>query len=88
MDSTTSIAVGPACWRDRAACVAPGVDPELFFPAPGERGKVALAKRICSGCPVRGACLADALEGPASGDYGIRGGTTREERRWPRRRAA
>ncbi len=79
---------GPAGWRDRAACAAPGVDPELFFPDRGEHGKAARAKRICAGCPVRGACLADALAVSGSEDYGIRGGTTREERRWPRKRAS
>lgn len=77
-----------AGWRRRAACARPGVDPELFFPDQGERGKVAQAKRICAGCPVRAACLADALATPATRDYGIRGGTTREERRWPRGRAS
>jgi hypothetical protein len=61
----------PAGWR-RAACAAPGVDPELFFPAPGQHGKAARAKRVCARCPVRTACLADAL---ATGDeFGIRGG--------------
>jgi WhiB family redox-sensing transcriptional regulator len=60
----------------------------VFFPDPGERGKVARAKRICAGCPVRAACLADALDTPSGQDYGIRGGTTREERRWPGRRAS
>lgn len=80
--------MSPAGWRWQAACARPGVDPELFFPAPGERGKVDRAKRICAGCPVRGACLADALAVSGSLDYGIRGGTTREERRWPRKRAS
>jgi WhiB family transcriptional regulator, redox-sensing transcriptional regulator len=65
-------------WRDRASCARPGVDPELFFPFPGEHGKAARAKRICAGCPVRPACLADAM---ASRDgFGIRGGLTPNER--------
>jgi hypothetical protein len=42
------------------------------------------AKRICSGCPVRGRCLSDAMaeEGTVSVQYrsGIRGGLTPEER--------
>jgi WhiB family transcriptional regulator, redox-sensing transcriptional regulator len=60
------------------------VDPELFFPAPGEHGKAARAKRICARCPVRAACLADAL---ASRDgFGIRGGLTPNERRAERLR--
>jgi WhiB family redox-sensing transcriptional regulator len=87
MDSTTKTPAS-ARWRDRAACAAPGVDLALFFPDPGERGKVAKAKRVCAGCPVRGACLAEALSLSWNRDYGIRGGTTREERRRPAARRA
>jgi WhiB family redox-sensing transcriptional regulator len=70
----------PTGWRDRAACAAPGVDPELFFPAPGQHGKAACAKRVCARCPVRDACLADALIHPPLEDHGIRGGLTARER--------
>jgi WhiB family transcriptional regulator, redox-sensing transcriptional regulator len=63
-------------WRTFAACRKE--DPELFFPLPGEAGKIAAAKRICGSCPVRRACLADALamEGGRSGEsrHGVRGG--------------
>jgi hypothetical protein len=67
-------------WRDQAACR--GTDPELFFPA-GESGpvhdaQVAAAKAVCAGCPVRAACLAEAL---ARIPYGIAGGLTEQERR-------
>ena len=62
-------------WRLQAACR--GVDPELFFPSPRQRA--AAARAICDGCPVRGECLAFALE--AGIDDGVFGGLTRDERR-------
>jgi WhiB family redox-sensing transcriptional regulator len=46
-------------WMDLAACKAPGVDPEWFFPhLAGASGKRQLknAKRTCAKCPVRDAC--------------------------------
>jgi WhiB family redox-sensing transcriptional regulator len=76
--------LGPAGWRRRAACAAPGVDPELFFPAPGQHGKAARATRVCARCPVRTACLADALA--TRDEYGIRGGLTPKERQRERLR--
>jgi WhiB family redox-sensing transcriptional regulator len=48
-----------------AACAE--VDPELWFPAAGERGTA--ARRICAGCPVRAQCLEYALA--ASPLYGV-----------------
>lgn len=70
-------------WWDEAACAS--VDPELFFPLGlrGESGsyeaQVREVKAICAHCPVRGACLDDAL---ASGmDHGIWGGMTEDERK-------
>jgi WhiB family redox-sensing transcriptional regulator len=81
--------LGPAAgadWRRWAACARPGVDPELFFPAPGQQGTG--AKRICSRCPVRAPCLADALAVPADDDHGVRGGMNAQERRRLRRELA
>jgi WhiB family redox-sensing transcriptional regulator len=74
-------------WRQRAACRAPGVDPELFFPV-GDFGpalaQIAAARRVCSRCPVQAGCLAWALR---SGERdGIWGGTTPGERRMLSRR--
>jgi WhiB family redox-sensing transcriptional regulator len=69
-------------WMEFALCR--GADPELWFPAgePGSRGYEAMARRargICADCPVRSACLDDAL---ASGtDDGIWGGLDPAERR-------
>lgn len=64
-------------WRARAACAAPDVNPEWFFPAPGESQQT--AKRICGVCPVRAQCLAWAQdhEVPA----GIFGGMSADRRR-------
>lgn len=53
------------------------VDAELFFPEKGSLNKA--AKRICWICPVREACLDDAL---ITGDvWGIRGGYSAKQRR-------
>jgi WhiB family transcriptional regulator, redox-sensing transcriptional regulator len=83
-------AAAPLGWRQRAACARPGVDPDLFFPDPGQRGKVARAKHICARCPVQAPCLTDALATPGLLDDGIRAGTTAKDRsriRGQRRRA-
>lgn len=67
-------------WRDEAACV--GLDTELFFPVDDRAASVETPRRVCRGCPVRAACLAEALatEDPAR-RFGIVGGTTPGERR-------
>ena len=63
-------------WLKRAACLG---REDAMFPDNNEAG-IASAKRICEPCPVRDACLADALR---TGDnhWGIRGGLKPEERR-------
>jgi hypothetical protein len=53
---------GERDWRLEAACAQ--VDPELFFPEPGQVPQAAAAKTICAGCAVRGPCLEQALHGP------------------------
>jgi len=71
-------------WRAKAACAAPAVDPEVFFPESGEGWKATAAKQVCSGCTVRAACLHEALTGPQAhgeDEYGIFGGTSQAERR-------
>lgn len=69
-----------ARWRDYAACV--GLDTELFFPVDDHAASVETPRRVCRGCPVRAACLANALavEDPVR-RFGIVGGTTPGERR-------
>jgi WhiB family redox-sensing transcriptional regulator len=68
-------------WRAHAACTA--VDPEVFYPVDTgtDSPAVALAKRTCTGCPVRPACLLDvmATEDPAH-RWGVTGGMTPAER--------
>jgi WhiB family transcriptional regulator, redox-sensing transcriptional regulator len=65
-----------ADWQYRAACI--GEDPGLFFPVSAEDPSAGRAKRVCSGCEVRGDCLRFA---PAAGEHGVWGGTTDDERR-------
>jgi WhiB family redox-sensing transcriptional regulator len=67
-------------WRQDAACRE--VDPELFFPEPGQLPQTARAKEVCAGCAVRGPCLDTALHGPLARDdrHGIFAGTTARDR--------
>jgi WhiB family transcriptional regulator, redox-sensing transcriptional regulator len=74
-------------WREAAACAQS--DPELFFTDQPAQQAQALA--VCAGCPVRDACLRDALTNARL--YGVWGGLTETERRAllglkPRRRPA
>ena len=71
---------GERDWRLDAACAT--VDPELYFPDPGQAPQAAAAKAVCAGCTVRGPCLEAALHGPqAHQDHsGIFAGTTASER--------
>jgi len=67
-----------ATWRAQAACV--DADPDLFFPEPGTPvGRIADAKKVCAACPVRQACLEDAMRRGES--EAICGGLTAGERR-------
>jgi len=72
-------------WRLSAACR--DVDPEVFFPV-GSTGpavrKIAEAKAVCRGCPVRLVCLQYALA--THQDDGVWGGYDEAERRELRRR--
>lgn len=65
----------------RIACAAPDVDPDMFYPAKGERPN--RAKAVCATCSVRAACLEYALA-TKQGD-GIWGGKTVRERNLIRR---
>jgi WhiB family redox-sensing transcriptional regulator len=69
-----------------AACR--GQDLELFFGPDGERGEArdireTEAKQVCGRCPVREACLEDAME--HHDRHGVFGGTTADERAEARR---
>ena len=74
-------------WRSRAACL--DKDPELFFPV-GNTGPALLqieeAKTVCRSCEVIDVCLKWAIE--TGQDSGVWGGTSEDERRAMKRRAA
>jgi WhiB family redox-sensing transcriptional regulator len=83
-----SSSAGERDWRLEAACRE--VDPELFFPDPGQAPQAAQAKAVCAGCTVRGPCLEAALHGPQARDdhAGIFAGTTASDRVGLRGRAS
>lgn len=73
--SRTTLAPTRLDWYADAACRAAGTD--LFFPV-SESGAAA-AKAICESCPVRDACLEQALSMRPAPD-GVWGGLTAMER--------
>ncbi len=73
----------PSDWRALAACR--DSDSSVFFPEVGsDVARIAAAKEVCAGCPVREDCLSFAVETNQS--EGIWGGRTPSERRTLRRR--
>ncbi|MDY3048354.1 MAG: WhiB family transcriptional regulator [Rothia sp. (in: high G+C Gram-positive bacteria)] len=66
---------GELSWQADALCAQ--TDPEAFFPEKG--GSTRDAKRVCSECPVREACLQYAMENDER--FGIWGGLSERERR-------
>ena len=67
-------------WQELAACI--GRTP-LFYGPPGEQPhakihREAQAVQVCKGCPVRAACLAEALARDER--HGVWGGKTEDER--------
>ena len=67
--------IAPPEWTTDALCAE--VDPELFYPETGLPNRD--AKRVCSRCDVRAACLAHAIANRER--FGVWGGTTAWERR-------
>ena len=63
-----------ADWSARAACKT--ADPDELFVQGAAQNR---AKAVCSGCPVRTECLADALDHRV--EFGVWGGMTERERR-------
>jgi WhiB family redox-sensing transcriptional regulator len=61
-------------WAADAACRA--VLPDVLFVRGAEQNR---AKQVCSGCPVRVQCLAEALDNNI--EWGVWGGMTERERR-------
>lgn len=72
---------GDEQWQELALCAQ--TDPESFFPEKG--GSTREAKRICTGCEVRDACLEYALAHDER--FGIWGGLSERERRRLKREA-
>lgn len=76
-----------AHWRDDALCATDEYDGrrDMWFPHQTDHTTRAEAKRICALCPVRVACLVDALREEGSrtsaNRHGIRGGLTPKQRR-------
>jgi WhiB family redox-sensing transcriptional regulator len=69
-----------AQWSKDAACRS--VDPDELFAGSAGQNR---AKAVCTGCPVRTECLADALDNRV--EWGVWGGMSERERRaLPRRR--
>jgi WhiB family redox-sensing transcriptional regulator len=71
-----------ASWQERALCAQ--TDPEAFFPEKG--GSTREAKKVCTGCEVRGECLDYALMNDER--FGIWGGLSERERRRLKRAAS
>ena len=61
-------------WAMSAACR--NAAPDALFVRGAEQNK---AKQVCTGCPVRTECLADALDNEI--EWGVWGGMTERERR-------
>lgn len=69
---------GSLGWMSRGACQS--ADPEFFFPvatASRALGQISSAKAVCGRCGVQASCLSYALR---TGQLGIWGGATEDER--------
>ncbi len=74
-----------ASWDERGTCHVEGWSADVFYPTRhSSRADIALARSICSRCPVRVDCLAHSLTLKERGG-GIWGGETADERRTTRR---
>lgn len=65
-----------ADWRDQAACAE--LDPEIWFPQPGDTASVHEAKKVCFGCPVMNDCARYALQTRQM--TGVWGGLSEQQR--------
>ena len=66
-------------WTRQALCVTRPVDPDWFHPGKRTRPRdVKAALALCTECPVRSACLQNALD--HRDPWGIWGGTTEDQR--------
>lgn len=74
----------PPPWAADGLCAKVG-QPSDWFPDDADVDAISEAAAVCGRCPVREACLEDAM-GARGLRYGIWGGLTRTERRALRRR--
>lgn len=69
-------------WQTVAACRGMKPSEWVWIPRKDDDARVHRLMQVCAGCPVKAECLADELavmrKGVAS--YGVRGGTTPEQR--------
>lgn len=81
------IPVPDSAWRLQALCAGPAYEGQrdLWYPMPSNERGIAAAQSVCRACPVRQACLDEALreEGGRGHEarHGIRGGLTGSQRR-------
>ena len=83
----------PTAWKSAAACRSADVDAEWFVPAEDGLTHYARGRAVCMRCPVRDACLTDAMsrEGNAAAEdrAGLWGGLSPVQRAglaWVRRK--
>ena len=68
-------------WMSLSLCSNEDIDTEIFFPDHGDAAGAKRACAVCRGCPVRVECVDYALRTMlTSGDYGIYGGTSPQDR--------
>lgn len=72
---------GDQSWAQSAECAKPG-QPDMF-PHESDSVGIELARATCNGCPVRQACLGQALDRNEA--FGVWGGLSADERRALRR---
>ncbi len=73
-----------ATWTQYGACHSSRIDPDIWFPIDPAGMDAVTARSICSRCPVRDLCAAEADNRPDT--IGIWGGQDENERRNNRRR--
>lgn len=79
MNSTTVSHKEGFGWRSAASCADETLNPEFFFELAEEDPAIeSAAKRVCASCPVREACLENAMI--QDEEFGIFGGMTPSER--------
>ena len=77
--STITVAAAPAWMSDpRRVCASPNVNPEWWFPSPGDSTTSERAKFFCRRCPLRIPCRDWAIDHREQ--HGIWGGTTYKQR--------